>query len=100
MARGQDRSDQPTVRAAGDDGYYDMSDPREVNLNDLASRRVKTGKHLWAVAFLFHITDPEASLDDMTIGPHNMLGAVKNFFCLHCNVNYVNPTDPDPRCDG
>ncbi len=91
---------QPIVRATGREEEYDLSHPTEVNINDLAAKRVKTGRHLWAVAFIFHVTDPQKSLDDMTIGAHNMLGAVKNFWCLHCNAHYVGPTDPGPRCDG
>ena len=77
----------------------DASTPVRLNLADLRERRTRDGRHLWVVGLLYRVADPEVALDDMTLGAHNLVGAVP-ITCMWCRQHYRTPLVPEPTCHG
>lgn len=86
-------SDEPQFRPEGQP--YEVDAP--LGLSDLRARLTKTGEHLWTVKLVFRIDDPETALDDMMLGPHNMVDA-ERIRCFWCSARYVNPHVPSKQC--
>lgn len=72
-----------------------------VDMRELAAARRRSGNtdHFYVVSILFHQTDPEVAMDDMTCGPENLIGT-NGMFCLLCHRPYKTPEDPGPDCPG
>lgn len=66
----------------------DMSDPRRIELAELAKRSpMPDGRHAWVLHVVHEIADPESALDSMVLDGDTMIG-VTPIHCLFCRVDY------------
>jgi hypothetical protein len=68
-----------------------------LTVDGLRSCRQDDGRHLWVVGAVFAVSDPQTSLDDMSLGAHNLIG-IQPITCMWCVRRYVSPSMPGPLC--
>jgi len=76
---------------------FDGGQAVTLTVEGLGSARQDNGRHLWVVGAVFAVSDPQASLDDMSLGAHNLLG-IQPITCMWCVRRYVSSTMPGPKC--
>jgi hypothetical protein len=76
---------------------FDGGQAVTLTVDGLRSARAGDGRHQWVIGAVFAVSDPQASLDDMTLGAHNLIG-IQPIMCMWCVRRYVSSTMPGPRC--
>ena len=80
------------MTAAADAGMFkiEFGNGQSTNLDQIMARHrtISTkGGHVWVIAVVFTIDDPEQALDNMTLDDENFAG-LGNILCLLCHEPY------------
>lgn len=85
-----------TLRSVGGH-HFNVADAVEISLGELRARRVSDGQHVWIIAVIYHVGDPEQAMDSMRMDETNLIGP-SNIHCMWCQQTYESVA-PDSVCE-